>query len=97
MHWGAEEQGRQTRTSCEQRQCQHCQRLDGPGGIEDVRHILFVCPLYREERLRWPELFTGFQRPAKEASLNAFFQQDPKALAAFAAACRSKAAPGWRR
>jgi hypothetical protein len=70
MHWGAEEQGRQTRTSREQRQCQHCQRLDGPGGIEDVRHVLFVYPLYREERLRWPELFIGFQRPAKEASLN---------------------------
>ena len=57
MHWGAEEQGRRTGTPREQ--CV-CPALDGPGGIEDTRHILFVCPVYAAERERWPELFHEF-------------------------------------
>ena len=92
MHWGAEEQGRRTGTPREQRVCPHCPALDGPGGIEDTRHILFVCPLYAAERERWPELFHEFLGlPPASVPLSAFFQQSNTELAALAAACRKKA------
>ena len=92
MHWGAEEQGRRTGTPREQRVCPHCPALDGPGGIEDTRHILFVCPLYAAERERWPELFHEFLGlPPASVPLSAFFQQSSTELAALAAACRKKA------
>lgn len=82
VHWGAEELGRFIGLPRSERQCPHCHPLGGPGGIEDVEHILFHCPLYAPERSRFPELFT------EPLSLQAFLEQPAVPLARFADACR---------
>ena len=74
-HWLAEETGRWARVPREQRACPHCQ-----GAVEDVQHVLFVCPLYSPVRARFPDLV--FQ-----PTVHAFLQQDPVLVAAFAAEC----------
>lgn len=76
-HWGAEETGRWERTAREQRICPHCRT-----GVEDVEHMLFVCPLYATVRARFPQLF------AEQHSLHSFFGQAPGAVAHFAADSR---------
>lgn len=76
-HWGAEETGRWARLPREQRVCPHCS-----GGVEDVPHMLFDCPLYAPVRARFPDLFTG-----AAPSVRAFLEQDAGLLAGFAAAC----------
>jgi hypothetical protein len=81
-HWGAEETGRLAGIVRAQRLCPHCQALGGPGGIEDVRHMVFDCPFYAGERSRVGLDFTP-GRP-----LDAFFAQPSAPLATFATACR---------
>lgn len=78
-HWGAEETGRWQGHKREERICPHCH-----GGIEDVSHIIFDCPLYAPVRHRWPDLF---QIPH---SLHLFLQQPAQRVASFATACRKK-------
>ena len=54
-----------------------------PAGIEDVPHVLFVCPLLGLVRARFPDLFS-----APAPSLCEFMQQDPVLLSAAAADCQ---------
>jgi hypothetical protein len=79
-HWLAEETGRWERLPREQRMCPNCQE-----GVEDVEHVLFVCPLYSPLRARFPDLFLQ-----PEPSVHAFLQQDPVLLSAFVADCQSR-------
>ena len=60
----------------EQRVCPHCL-----GGVEDVQHALFVCPLYSPMRAR----FSGL---VFQSSVHAFMEQDPVLVAAFVAECQ---------
>lgn len=90
MHWGSEETGRRSAVPRQLRQCPHCPAMGGPGGIEDVRHIVFDCPLYATERTRWPDLFANFSGASQHFSLCAFFQQPSSSLAPFCAACRQR-------
>jgi hypothetical protein len=94
-HWLGEETGRWERVPREQCMCPHCQ-----GGVEDVRHVLFECPLYASARDRFPDLFPADAQP----DMASFFQQSPGLQPAFvrecqrmhsaaAAAARSTAAP----
>ena len=76
-HWGAEETGRWEGAAREQRICPHCR-----GGVEDVEHMVFVCPLYDDVRTRYPQLF------AEECSLHSFLGQTPGVVAHFVADCR---------
>jgi hypothetical protein len=75
-HWLAEETGRWERVPRAQRTCPHCQ-----GGLEDVQHALFVCPLYSLARARFPDLMF-------EPTVHAFLEQDPVLVAAFVAECQ---------
>lgn len=75
-HWLAEETGRWERVPRAQRTCPHCQ-----GGLEDVQHALFVCPLYSPARARFPDLVF-------EPTVHAFLEQDPVLVAAFVAECQ---------
>ncbi len=59
-----------------QRTCPHCQ-----GGLEDVQHALFVCPLYSLVRARFPDLVF-------EPTVHAFLEQNPVLIAAFMAECQ---------
>lgn len=79
-HWGEEEKGRFEGRQRSERLCPHCQQLDGPGGIEDVHHMCFDCPLYAAARQRRPELL--FAGPP---SLHFFFNLPSEPLARFAA------------
>ena len=81
-HWGAEETGRWQRQPREARLCPHCQL-----GVEDATHMIFDCPLYAPQRLRWGDLFE------EPKSLAVFLVQDPSRLAGFVAACRQQ----WQR
>jgi hypothetical protein len=81
-HWGAEETGRHERRQRSERLCPHCPLLGGPGGIEDVTHICFHCPLYEPARTRHPDLL--FAGPP---SLKFFLNQPSISLAHFAAHC----------
>jgi hypothetical protein len=78
-HWGAEETGRWTGVVREQRSCPHCH-----GGVEDVAHMVFDCPLFAPLREQYYTLF------AQEHTLQSFFQQPAGPLAHFAAACRQQ-------
>jgi hypothetical protein len=75
-HWLAEEAGRWERVPREQRTCPHRQ-----GGLEDVQHALFVCPLYSPVRACFPDLVF-------ETTAHAFLEQDPVLIAAFVAECQ---------
>ncbi len=75
-HWLAEETGRWERVPRAQRTCPHCQ-----GGLEDVQHALFGCPLYSPARARFPDLVF-------EPSVHAFLEHDPVLVAAFVAECQ---------
>ena len=75
-HWLAEETGRWEQVPCAQRTCPHCQ-----GGIEDVQHVLFVCPLYASVRARFPDLVS-------QTTVHAFLRQDPVLVATFVAECQ---------
>ncbi len=76
LHWLAEETGRWERVPCAQRTCPHCH-----GGLEDVQHALFVCPLYSPVHARFPDLVF-------EHTMHAFPEQDPVLIAAFVAECQ---------
>jgi hypothetical protein len=76
-HWLAEETGRWERLAREQRVCPHC-----GGGVEDVRHMMFVFPLYAPIRARFPDLFSGAD------SVHSVLRRDARLLAAFAAECQ---------
>ena len=78
-HWLAEETGRWQRpyTPREQRICPHCS-----GGVEDVAHMLFGCPLYAPLRQQFGALF------AEEHTVQSFLAQPAGPVARFAAACR---------
>jgi len=75
-HWLLEETGRWERLPRSQRICPHCS-----GGIEDVEHVIFHCPLYAFLRQRFADLFAS-----NPCSLHAFFQQAAPRLASFASA-----------
>ena len=77
-HWLAEETGRWEGRPRALRTCPHCH-----AGVEDVPHVLFVCPLYGQVRARFPDLFS---MPAPSA--HEFMQQNPVLLAALAAECQ---------
>ena len=84
-HWGAEETGRWQGVPREERICPHCQ-----GGVEDVPHILFFCPLYDPVRSRFPDLFAP-PTPPRTLDMSYFFssgEQHPQRLASFARECR---------
>lgn len=78
-HWGAEETGRWARPIMPrvQRFCPHCN-----GGVEDVGHMVFDCPLYWRLREQYPDLF------AQEHTLQSFLEQPAGPVAHFADACR---------
>ena len=77
-HWGAEDTGRRTQVTREQRVCPHCR-----SGIEAVEHMVFLCPQYAPVRARFSGLF------AEDHSLCSFLEQQPQeAVAQFAASCR---------
>lgn len=78
-HWGAEETGRWARPIMPraQRLCPHCS-----GGVEDVGHMVFDCPLYSRLREHYPDLF------AQEHTLQSFLEQPAGPVAHFADACR---------
>ena len=78
-HWGAEETGRWARPIMPraQRLCPHCS-----GGVEDVGHMVFDCPLYSRLREQYPDLF------AQEHTLQSFLEQPAGPVAHFADACR---------
>ncbi len=59
--------------------CPHCQ-----GGVEDVRHVLFECPLYTSARDRFPALFPADAQP----DVASFLQQPPGLLSAFVLECQ---------
>jgi len=76
--WLLEETGRWERLPRSQRICPHCS-----GGIEDVEHVIFHCPLYASLRQRFADLYASNPSPC---SLHAFFQQAAPRLASFASA-----------
>jgi hypothetical protein len=75
-HWLAEETGRWEQVPRAQRTCPHCQ-----GGLEDVQHALFVCPLYSLVRAGFPDLVF-------EPTVRAFLEQDPVLIVAFVVECQ---------
>eukprot|EP00887_Chlorella_sp_A99_P003034 scaffold9.g3034.t1 len=54
--------------------------MGGPGGVEDVRHILFDCPLYAPARDRHPELLLAGVSAAGRLLTAAQFADDCEAL-----------------
>jgi hypothetical protein len=76
-HWGAEETGRWEGVPREQRICPHCL-----AGVEDVAHMLFVCPLYAPLREQYSVLFS------QQHTVQSFFEQPAGPVAHFVAACR---------
>ena len=79
-HWLAEETGRWQGLLREQRPCPHCQHP-----LEDVRHVVYDCPLYAELRQDFGDLFpsTGIMPGLAE-----FLCQDSQGrLAKFADRC----------
>ncbi len=75
-YWLAEETGRWERVPCAQRTCPHCQ-----GGLGDMHHALFVCPLYMPVRARFPDLVF-------DPTVHAFLEQGPVLIVAFVAECQ---------
>lgn len=86
IHWGAEEMGRLMGLERSQRQCQFCQLLEAPGGVEDVRHMMFDCPLYADIRSRFESQLSF----SPELSLQEFFSQPSAPLARLAESCRRR-------
>ena len=80
-HWLGEEMGRFERVARAERVCPHCE-----GGLEDVRHVLFECPLYASARDRFPDLFPAGGQP----DVASFLQQNPGLLSAFVSECQRK-------
>jgi len=94
-HWLREETGRWLKPVLERekRLCPHCEKGERPVEVvEDLEHMLFICPRQAEIRERFPQLFT---EAAERRDVCAFFQQSPMALAAFATACY-KQHESWR-
>ncbi len=75
-HLLAEEMGRWEQVPRWQRTCPHCQ-----GGLEDVQHALFLCPLFSPVRARFPDLVF-------ETTVHAFLEQDPVLIATFVVECQ---------
>lgn len=82
-HWLGVETGRWAGLQREQRRCKRC----GSGEVDDAEHMLWRCDALLDQRLQHAELFAS-----GAATVEAFMQQEPAALAAFLRRCRDQCA-----